>query len=659
MSAKGKPMRRILPSCAFAMAVFVFDFGSLASAKNFAAVGDAAALPRVEKPLGPHEDSALMAQSPGAKNDDLRECGYRNLTFGPIFEISSSETVSLSPGQTFILIQDKSDDVFQIHFLGNGVTKKFHKKTGESVSIIDDREVGIDEGGSFIAQNVLSGVTRRTTPPETIGNSVISEQNIELNNRRILSIMRLYANNRVLKLSPNDIEAYEHFRLDVLSGSYCGIRISNLTPSRKRSLKPMIRFLVWDALSVGALDDYQSWQKYRNVIGSFFSTKELGSIFEVYGYRSAEAAASDPELSRIDPDRVWVFAWSAIADIFKHKDFVRFTDVSSYQRNGSITFILLGTDKLDGVAVNKFGFYYRYLATVNVNDVTDKQHFEWAWTHGGAQYKATLVLDAAVSKSDVKMASFPGNMHNGLIVLDKTLTNKNVKDGIDEYLRYFRREGFKFESRMRVRNVQSYLMARFLSKPRLDYLIREGHADSDDDNLMTIHDKGFVIKGTRVVNELAENISIVFNIAKKSKEQRIDYDEFTSWVERWYGDAHKPFIFLNTSCWGIEKAWVSLSRSSSSRLVEVAARTPVNYFTHFQPDATGILISGIRHGETFESIRSKLRSLGDYSSGYEDNFVLPDEKEYPQMAPIVKIHRSLSVRKGSGKARRYTPNGYI
>ncbi len=652
-------MRRILPSCALAMVVFIFDFGSLASAENFAAVGDAAALPRVEKPLGPHEDSALIAQSPGTKNDDRRECGYRNLIYGPIFEVSSSETVSLSPGQAFILIQDKSDDVFKIHFLDNGLTKKFHKKTGESVLIIDDREVGIDEGGSFIAQNVLSGVKRRTAPPEKIENNIMSEQHKELNNGRILSIKRLYANNHVLKVAPNDVAKYEHFRRDVLSGSYCGVRLSKLTLSRKRLLKPMIRFLVLDALSDGALDDYQSWQKYKNVIRSFFNMKELDSILEIYGYRSAEAVGSDPVLSRIDPDRVWVFAWSAVAELFKHKDFVRFTDISSYQRNGSITFILLGTAKLDGVPANKFGFYYKYLMTVNVRDVTDKQHFEWIWTHGNEQYKARLVLDAAVSKSDVKMASFPGNMHNGLIVLDKTLTSKNVKDGIDEYLRYFRREGFTFASRRRVRNVQSYLMARFLSNPRLDYLIREGHADSDDDNLMTIHDKGFVIKGTRVVNELVENISIVFNIAKKSKEQRIDYDEFTSWVERWYGDAHKPFIFLNTSCWGIEKAWVTLSRSSSSRLVEVAARTPVNYFTHFQPDATGILISGIRHGETFESIRSKLKSLGDYSSGYEDNFVLPDEKEYPQMVPIVKIHRSLFVRKGSGKARRYTPNGYI
>jgi len=652
-------MKRILSSCSLAIAALLFGLGSLASAENFPAGGDAAELGRVEKRLSEHQYPTLTAESSETKVDDRGECGYRKLMYGPIFEVSSSETISLSPGQAFILVQDKSDYVYKIHFLDNGVTKKFHKKAGESVSIIDDREVEVNEGGSFIAQNVLSGAKRRTTPPGKFENNAISEQNEKLNNGRTLSVTRLYANNYVLKVSPSDVAKYEDFRRDVLSGSYCGVRISNLTLPQKRLLKPMIKFLVWDALSGGNLDGFQSWREYKNVINSFLNTKELDDILEIYGYRSAEAARSDPILSRIDPDKIWCFAWTSLAELFKHEDFVRFTDVSSYQRNGSITFVLLGADKLDGAPISKLGFYYKYLTTVNVSDVTDKQNLEWNWTQRNLQYKAKFVLDAAVSKSDVKMASFPGNMRNGLVVLDKTLTNKNVKDGIGEYLKYFRREGFKFESRKRVHDVQSYLMARFLSKPRLDYLIREGHADSDDDNLMTIHDNGFVFKGKRAVNDYVENISIVFNIAKKSKERRIDYDEFTSWVERWYGDSHKPFIFLNTSCWGIEKAWVNLSRSSSSRLVEVAARTPVNYFTHFQPDATGILINGIRHGEGFESIRSKLRSLDDYSSGYEDNYVLPDEKEYPQMAPIVKIHRLLFVRKGSGKVRRYTPNGYI
>jgi hypothetical protein len=583
-------------------------------------------------------------------------CGYQNLILGPVVEITSSESVSLSPDQSFLLIQDKYADSYEVYFLDNGRKKEFHKKTGDSVLIVNDQELGFDDGGSAVAMNVQSGLKRRISSPSPTGHTILPETSETLNNGRVLSIRHLYANNFLVEVSPNDLAKFEQFKRDALNGSYCGISMDKLSRTQQRLATPLIKFLWWDSLSLGRLDDYETFVKYKKLARPFLDMPELDDILEVYSYRAAEAARSDPALSQIDPNKVWSFAWAQVAELFDHKEFVRFTDLSVSQRNGIITFGLLGTDSLEGIKPNKYGFYYKYLSKIAINDIAPKQAIAWSWSQRDVQYSANVVLNPPENKADVKVASFPAGLNNGIVIFDKTLTSKDVKDDIAEYLKYFKSEGFEFASRKSLHDVPDYLRRRFLERQRIDYLIREGHADGDDDNLVTIYAQGFVIEGVKTPDQ---TISIVFNLSEKPVERRISNDQFAGWVEQSHDAGNKPFVFLNTSCWGIEKAWVSLSRLSSSKLIEVASLTPVNYFSNAQPDATGILINGIRHGEAFESLRSKLKLLPDYGSGKGDNFVFPDEKEYPQMVPIVKFQRSLFARKGNGKLKPYTPDGYF
>jgi hypothetical protein len=176
---------------------------------------------------------------------------------------------------------------------------------------------------------------------------------------------------------------------------------------------------------------------------------------------------------------------------------------------------------------------------------------------------------------------------------------------------------------------------------------------------MQIYRSGYVIKGQKTTMDgLTESVYILFGVPNKNDRSRISEDEFAEWVERWHDSKHKSLVYLNTSCWGVEKTWVNLGYLRSSRVIEIASRTPVRIFIPSRPDATKTIIDGIRHGEAFESVRSNLRLLIDYSSGYDDNFIFPDQRDYPQATPIVKVHRVLNVRTDDGKIQPYRPNGY-
>ncbi len=261
-------MQQILSASALAAAVFLVSVVSAAGGETRYALSGSPEPSRVEKRLDPHASASLTAKSLETKNN-RRACGYEKLDYGPIVDVFPSDKISLSPDQSFILIQDKFEDSYNIYFLDGILTKEFHKKGGDSVLIINDQEVGVDENGSFRALNVRSGAKRQASPRERIDRGVLAEDIGTLNSGKKLSITRLYANAYVLKISPGDTATYEEFRSDILRGYYCGVQIGALSPTKKRQIKPLIMFMLLDSLSDGKLDDYQSWLTYRNVFLSF------------------------------------------------------------------------------------------------------------------------------------------------------------------------------------------------------------------------------------------------------------------------------------------------------------------------------------------------------------------------------------------------------
>jgi hypothetical protein len=606
---------------------------------------------------------ATMAKADRLSSFFKYECEYRKLKQGLYLEISSSGRVSISPNQSFIIIQDIFLDKYDIYFLDSNVVRKFNKSAGSVVKISNDREVEVSKDGSFTVIDVYSLQKRKS--PHSIG----MERNIPfgisetLKDGRDLSITRLYRNRYVLNVTPRDTMQYEKFKRDIISGSYCGVDIAKMPFKQKQAIEPIVRYLLWDDLSRGKIADISWWRIYRDVITQFINMREFDKILLIYSYRIVDSARDDSVLSKVDPNKISAFGWVAVENMFKrafkNKIYVEFTDVSVYQRNGEITLSLLGTQPLEGGVYNRFGFYERFIKSAKVSTYDRAQNFNLSWRQNKEDYVADIVFGAASNNMDIKPTSFPAGARTGLIVLDGTLKEDEISRTVDAYVAYFNSDGFIFAQRESIKDLLSYVREKFIQDPKIDYLVRDGHSDSEDDNLMQIYRSGYVIKGQKTTMDgLTESVYILFGVPNKNDRSRISEDEFAEWVERWHDSKHKSLVYLNTSCWGVEKTWVNLGYLRSSRVIEIASRTPVRIFIPSRPDATKTIIDGIRHGEAFESVRSNLRLLIDYSSGYDDNFIFPDQRDYPQATPIVKVHRVLNVRTDDGKIQPYRPNGY-
>ena len=583
---------------------------------------------------------------------DAPQCSYLNLNFGPEIELTVSDKVILSADDS-ALISEEDGILKKYDLLHNTISTRLKAAFATS----SQRAAASDLKG---ADEFFASAIKDYKAAGDDTKLVIADQRKVLRNGRKLSVARLfYGNGYLLKVGVDDENAYQALEEDLLKGSFCGKTFATLSPNQNAAARPLVQFFLWDAMVSGKLDDFAAWLKYQDIARTFLSKEELAKLLETYAYRLTELYKNDPFYGKIDPDKFWSFSWNAVAELFHDKDFVHFTDLSTYQRDGSIGFALLGSQKIDGVERNKFGFWAKPLTSLPTRSIQTETKLAWTWQQGSSEYSADVVLSPPQDRMDTHFTRFPADARNGILVLDATFLKKDILDLIRDYKAYLRSEGFSFEDEKRIADVRAYLEERFTAGPDVHYLIREGHSDGDDDNLMAVSDKGFLLDAHRTTAGVTENVSILFDRESEPKYHRIPNTVFADWVETQYGRIQRPLVYFNTSCWGIEKAWMNLAHFNSSRIMEISARTSVNYFTGGRRDATGLVMEAIRTAADFDSVRNRLKTLPSYSSGIEDGFVLPDERDYPQAAPIVNMKRSLFVRRNGAPQVPYTPDGYF
>ena len=593
-----------------------------------------------------------------------KTCAYGDIAARPVIEFSTSDVVAISPEKSYFLIWSKEEGSGDVVFTKDGRIKCIKAKSDRPFVILNEREIGVADQGAIVALDVQTGQKRLAEANARDVGVPLGEKSAALPSGDGIYVSHLYSTNLLAKFIPGDALQYEALKRDLRKGAYCGVSLEALTRWQKARVAKLVEFVIFDDLSSGALDRYDDWLAYKKMIELFLGRASFDRALEIYGFRAVDAARADPVLSKVDPDKVFGFAWAGVSGLFENEKrlvsdggFVRFTDISVFQRNGKMTFTLLGTEKLAGGERNKFGFYQKFITEVDVGDIRRQKSFKWRWLQGTSVYSARIIVAPRENKYDVKQISFPKLIRHGLVLLDKTLTREEAIDTLKTYKAYFKQTGFKFKQKRSLKEVRSFLKQRFAQN--VDYLVREGHADGDDDHLIALYEKGFVIEGEKKGQGGSETVAIVFNTMKKAKEERVGYDEFARLLTHLVAMTKRPLVYVNTSCWGIEKAWFSLGNFYSSQLIEVAARSPVNLFSASQSDVTRRLLDAIRTGADFEGLRSNLKSLDGYASGKSDIYVLPDEDEYPQAQPIAKVRRSLFVRGADGRLRRYTPNGYF
>ena len=623
--------------------------------KRFMSATSKACLARVAFPFLLACASAASSQAtelrrPVAANG--LQCSYLNLNFGPVIEVTVADNVILTADHS-TLISEEDGKLRRYDLQHNMIATKLKA----AFATTSKRAAAADLRGSA---DFFSSTLKDYKAASDDRKLAIEDRQERLRNGRTLSVSRLfYGNGYLLKVGADDDGAYQALEKDLLKGSFCGQAFASLSSNQKAAARPLVQFYLWDAMVSGKLDDFEAWLKYQDMVKTFVPKDELAKLLETYAYRLTEFHKNDPLFGQMDPDKFWSFSWNAVAELFHDKEFVHFTDLSTYQRNGTIGFALLGSQKIEGVERNRFGFWAKPLTTIPTSAIQTETKLAWTWQQGSSEYSANVVLSPPQDRMDARFTRFPAEAHNGILVLDATFLKKDVLDLIRDYKAYLRSEGFSFDEERRIADVRTYLQERFTVGPDVHYLIREGHSDGDDDNLMAVNNKGFLLDAHRTAAGVTENVSIIFDRAKEPKYQRIPNAVFADWVETQHKRIQRPLVYFNTSCWGLEKAWMNLANIGSSRIMEIAARTSVNYFTGNKFDATGLLMESIRTAADFGTVRDRLKKLASYSSGIEDWFILPDESDYPQSAPIVNMKRSLFVRRNGAPAVPYTPDGYF
>lgn len=566
-------------------------------------------------------------------SESAASCDHASLTPGLALQISSDGTVWIDEAGGFVYVRD------------GGRLERYRLADG-------GRDAKREQDVPPVARPV--NLAELPLLPLVAG----KEHATPLASGRTIFLSRLHSNILHLKIPPLDTDMYRAFVTEVAGGTYCRQSVATLPDAVKSQVRPLVRYMMYDLITSGRLDEYKPWEAFQPVATATLEKKTLTDIMSVYGFRATELVRSDPELARMDPAKFWAFAWNAVALLFKDKEAHQFTDLIMENRNGGVSLAIAGTAPIEGGHGNRFSFYTKPLGKLDASAVKLGQSLDFTWKQGAADYRANLKVTNG-SKSDIAApTAFHAGLKRGIVLLDQTLPPKELNEIRSAYVAYYAARGYVFSDQKAVDDIPASLLSHIASGSA-DYLIKDGHSDGDDENAFVAYATGYVLTGRRPEKDVEETIDIYFTTSKKTPERRIAYRDFVAALEHRFAKTKTMLVYIDASCWGIEKTWVSAGFVAPSRLLQIAADTSVNFMQASRLNTSKILLDGLLAGESFSTVRRKMMSSTSYASGVEDRFIFPDQRSHPTSGPVLRLERSIQSRAPGAEWKPYTSEGYF
>ena len=586
-------------------------------------------------------------------------CAYADLDAGLFEPLFGYEDVTSVEGGAALLVQNAQDDHALLFDLRAATKTRIGKAKGEFAFFSAD-SAAREFAGRRIAMRPAGAAN--AVDPADIGAPVAIERLVHdfrpPAGPRAVKVARIFSGQFGLKIYPADIGKYEALRADLARGRYCGADLARAP--RGAAMTARAVFALWDDLTESRLWNFAEMEK-RKALLMRLDEKRRSAFVDAYCFRLTEFLQFDPAFTRVDPAKLWNFVWAPVAKMLRDKDWTQFSDAAAYLRDGVVTFSLLATDRIEGAERNEYGFYLRELGARPVADIGQGADLRWRWRHDGGEHEVKFHLATARAPGARALAAFPSGAASGALVLDGTLSRKETRDMLARYVAYFRKIGFVFAPDRPTRDMKAAVMAAFDAAPTLDYLIRDGHADGEDNNLFVLRKIGSIAAAERTSASGRERLTIFYSMAPKSKKtplQRVSHEEFARTRAATREGAAAPLVHLDTSCWGFEKLKTAHGFVDPAKVMQIGAVNLSNFFLDRPSNATRIIIDAIRAGRAFEEVRRAMAGNYEYRNAYADGYVFPGDRLDLDAAPGPRIERTMT-RKENGVVKPYVPEGYL
>lgn len=583
-------------------------------------------------------------------------CAYAELEAGVFEPLFGYESVSAVEDGAALLAQSAQDAHAVLLDVRAGVRVRLPKKKGDLAFFSADPAARLVAGRRFGARAAATAAAepRDIGAPVEIGRLIHAFRPPA--GARPAKVARIFSGQFALKIYPADAARFEALRADLARGLYCGAPLARAP----RRADAHVFFVLWDDLTEGRLWSFAEIEK-RKALLTRLDDKRRSALVDAYCFKVTEFLQFDPAFAHVDPAKAWNFVWAPVAKMLRDKDWTQFSDAAAYLRDGVVTFSLFATDPIEGAAYNDYGFYLKELGARSVAGLGAGADLRWTWRHDGADHDVNFRLTTSQAPQPPAFAAFPPGAASGVIVLDGTLSRKETRDMRARYVAYFTKLGFTFAPERRSADMKATVSAALEVAPALDYVIRDGHADGEDNSLLVLRRKGAYLTAERANATGRERLTIFYSMASKSKKaplQRLSHVEFAATRAATRADAARPLAYLDTSCWGYEKMKTAYGFIDTSKVMLIGAVNLSNFFLDRPANATRILIDAIRAGRPFEEVRRALAANYEYRDAYADNYVFPGDRLYIDFPPKLRIERTMT-RTEKGVVKPYVPEGYL
>ncbi|HUZ68051.1 MAG TPA: hypothetical protein VMU56_10360 [Beijerinckiaceae bacterium] len=446
---------------------------------------------------------------------------------------------------------------------------------------------------------------------------------------------------------------------------------SALTKADRQAIKRRVKEHVFRAFDIKGVVPFGAVKELAPLVRIYFKEDEKEEAMDTISYAATQAAADIPGYRHIFAYKVWAFAYDVAGELFKSTDTTKFTDLTLARSKNGFSLTLLGSEPLAGTSRGRFGFFHKRVRTIPFSALrVGENRFSYEWLHAGRRYRSLIDLTLVpASQSRLSPAMDPpqrpdARLKSGMVVVSHNMENSLVATTRRQYMRYFRHRGFTFSPPVDVANSHKLLASRIAGTHAVDYLIKEAHSDGHENTLFDLAKKGLLIVGRRKGRGEMETIEILYPVGKKhAKDSDVSNVEFGALLRRRERAGRPPLIYMNASCWSVDKAVLELSQANTPELIEIPTTDPINTFEDKPGNTERIILDGIRHREPFADIRAKLRLGAEYASGRADGFLFPDEAQYKarvqtKLTPLVQSRSRIFVVAKNGALKRYVPDGY-